>query len=199
MGKAMEQQRLPLIPLRNTVLYPVLTVPLSVGRPSSLAALKAAMAGDRLLVVAAQRDAETDEPGLGDLYEHGVICRILKTIQTAEGHQSVIVQGVDRCQLWDLSEHEGVQTAAVVALKSTVDDDVATRASMLAVKELAYKAIELNQAIPDEAHAFIEQLDDPSVLADVIASNMSIEVAKKQELLATLSVSVRLRQVGDAA
>ncbi len=193
-----EKTKLPLIPLRNTVIYPVLTVPLSVGRTHSLKSLQDALENQKLIVVAAQKLPEIDNPGRDDLYDYGVIAKVLKTIQTAEGHQSVIVQGVQRCKLFQTeTTASGALWINVQGLQETPPDSVQEKALTMAVKELAYKAIELNPAIPDEAHAFIEQIGEASVLSDVIASNLQIETSKKQKLLETISVEDRLRSVAE--
>lgn len=190
--------RLPLVPLRNTVIFPVLTVPLSVGRPQSLRSLRHAMDADRRLAVVAQRNPDTDSPQAGDLHSFGVICRILKTIQTAEGHQSVIVQGSQRARIVSVqSDEDGAFWAELEPIESSHEPTVEERATLMAVKELANKAIEVNPAIPDEAHAFIDQIEDGSVLADIIASNLQVDTAQKQALLETLSVHDRLRKVGE--
>lgn len=192
-----ETRELPLIPLRNTVIFPVLTVPLSVGRPDSLKALRRAMEEDRVIVVVSQRQAEDDHPNVEALYKMGVICRVIKTIQTAEGHQSVIIQGLQRCEIESLLNEDSKGYSVLAKPISTLEvNSVEEKAALIAVKELAFKAIELNPAIPDEAHAFIEQIEEGSAVADIIASNLQISTAEKQEILEVINLQDRLHRVG---
>lgn len=185
----------PLLPLRNTVLFPILTVPLSVGRPKSLAAVDKALSEDKLLVVVAQKDPQINDPQPSDLYNVGVICRIVKLIKLNEGNQSLVVQGLKRAMIEAYLRDEPYVAVRVRPLENVGEEDVELEALVVNLKELAKKAIELSPTIPDEANIFVENISDPSVLADMIASNLRLTVAEKQEILEMLDLKKRLRRL----
>lgn len=190
-------RELPLLPLRNTVIFPVLTVPLSVGRPRSVAAVEQALEGDKLLVVVAQRDADVDDPGADELYQVGVLARVVKLIKLADGNQSLVVQGLRRIRVRDVVQERPHLKVRVEVLDEAALSDVEVEALMLNLKGLAKQVIDLSPTIPDEAHIFIEGIADPSVLADMIASNLRLSTEEKQELLEQLDLGDRLRRVID--
>lgn len=190
-------RELPLLPLRNTVIFPVLTVPLSVGRPRSIAAVEQALEGDKLIVVVAQRDADVDDPGPGELYDVGVLARVVKLIKLADGNQSLVVQGLRRIRVRDVVQERPHLKVRVDVLDEAPLPDVEIEALMLNLKALAKQVIDLSPTIPDEAHVFIEGITDPSVLADMIASNLRLSTPEKQELLEQLDLGERLRRVID--
>jgi ATP-dependent Lon protease len=190
-------RELPLLPLRNTVIFPVLTVPLSVGRPRSVAAVEQALEGDKLLVVVAQRDADVDDPGTDELYQVGVLARVVKLIKLADGNQSLVVQGLRRIRIRDVVQERPHLKVRVEVLDEAALSDVEVEALMLNLKGLAKQVIDLSPTIPDEAHVFIEGISDPSVLADMIASNLRLSTEEKQELLEQLDLGDRLRRVID--
>jgi ATP-dependent Lon protease len=185
----------PLLPLRNTVLFPILTVPLSVGRPKSVAAVEKALNEDKLIVVVAQKDPQINEPQPADLYTVGVLCRIVKLIKLQEGNQSVVVQGLKRVMIEDYVRFEPYVEVRVRPLENIGEEDVELEALVVNLKELAKKVIELSPTIPDEANIFVENISDPSVLADMIASNLRMSVAEKQEILEMLDLKKRLRRM----
>ncbi|MCL4748409.1 MAG: endopeptidase La, partial [Burkholderiaceae bacterium] len=190
-------RELPLLPLRNTVIFPVLTVPLSVGRPRSVAAVEQALEGDKLLVVVAQRDADVDDPGADELYQVGVLARVVKLIKLADGNQSLVVQGLRRIRIRDVVQERPNLRVRVEVLDEAALSGVEVEALMLNLKGLAKQVIDLSPTIPDEAHVFIEGISDPSVLADMIASNLRLSTEEKQELLEQLDLGDRLRRVID--
>ena len=186
---------LPLLPLRNTVIFPVLTVPLSVGRPKSVAAVENALGVDKLLAVVAQREADVDDPEPGKLYDVGVLARVVKLIKLADGNQSLVVQGLRRIKIGEYLQTDPYLRAKVEVLEETENEGVELDALMLNLKSLAKQVIDLSPTIPDEAHVFIENIDDPSVLADMIASNLRLSTEEKQDILGNLNVRQRLLKV----
>ncbi len=189
------QGELPLLPLRNTVIFPVLTVPLSVGRPRSVKAVEAALENDKLLVVVAQKDPDVDEPTPDDLFGSGVLARVVKLIKLADGNQSLVVQGLQRIRVDEYTSQRPYLNVRYSVQDETLDQDVEIEALMLNLKSLAKQVIDLSPTIPDEAHVFIENIEDPSVLADMIASNLRLSTEEKQQILENLDVKARLRDV----
>lgn len=190
-----EVNELPLLPLRNTVIFPVLTVPLSVGRPKSVAAVDSALSKDKLLAVVAQREADVDEPGPNNLHQIGVLARVVKLIKLADGNQSLVVQGLRRIKIEEYVQTDPYLRVKVSSLEETEKSGVQLDALMLNLKSLAKQVIDLSPTIPDEAHVFIENIDDPSVLADMIASNLRLSTEEKQQILSNLNVRERLVKV----
>src|SRR5690606_31987079 len=130
-------RELPLLPLRNTVIFPVLTVPLSVGRPRSIAAVEQALEGDKLILVVAQRDADVDDPGPGELYDVGLLARVVKRIKLADGNQSLVVQGLRRIRVRDGVQERPHLKVRVDVLDEAPLPDVEIEALMLNLKALA--------------------------------------------------------------
>jgi ATP-dependent Lon protease len=175
---------LPVLPLKNTVLFPFLFMPLSVGRPGSLAAIEAVLATeDKTFVVAAQKDAANDSPGLDDLYQVGVRA-VIKKMARGEGVIELIVQGTDRVTLLKAEQTEPFLKARVQPLPLPEDGDTEVEAMHRAVAELAGRVLELAQP---QAQVSVQQLlaqsQDPLRFAYLLGSMLSLDVPKEQALL----------------
>lgn len=180
-------QALPILALRNTVLFPGVVLPITVGRDASLNLVKDAYAGDRLIGVIAQRDAEVEAPGPDDLYRIGTAATILKLIKMPDGSVSIVIQGKRRFELKEVTQREPYLRAHVEALpeERPSSDDLELAARVRSIKELAVQIVHLAPNLPSEAAYAIQNIDSPSFLIHFIASNLQIDVAKKQELLET--------------
>jgi ATP-dependent Lon protease len=186
------------LPLKNTVLFPSLFMPLSVGRPSSVAAVEAALASeDKLLVVAAQRDAAHDQPGQADLYTVGTRAVIRKMARTPESVE-LLVQGVDRVSLLGLEQIEPYLRVRVQPVPVPNDGGTEVEALHRAVLDLARRVLELAQPdTPAQIDQLVAQGGDPLRLAYMLGSMLSLDVAKEQALLEANTRADALRLLHD--
>ncbi|QNM83266.1 endopeptidase La [Sphingomonas sabuli] len=186
---------LPLLPLRDIVVFPERIVPLFVGREKSVAALEAAMAEDKQLFLVAQLDPAEDDPSRDDLYDLGVIATAMQLLKLPDGTVRVLVEGARRARLVGLEESDGFVSATV----EEVDEEEATgpeaQALMRSVVEQFENYAKLNKRLPPETGIQLAELESPSVLADAVAANLSVKVADKQAILGELNPARRLEMV----
>ncbi len=185
----------PILPLRDIVVFPNRIVPLFVGRDKSVAALEAAMAADKQLFLVAQLDPNEDDPDREALYDLGVVATAMQLLKLPDGTVRVLVEGVRRAKLVELVDGDG-HLAAVV---EDVDEEEAAQpeaqALMRSVIDQFDNYAKLNKRLPAETGVQLAEIDDPSMLADAVASSLSIKVADKQALLGELNPSRRLEMV----
>ncbi len=178
---------LSILTLRNTVLFPGVVLPITVGRDASLKLVKDAFSSDRLIGVIAQRDADVEDPGTDDLYTFGTVATILKLIKMPDGSKSIVIQGKRRFEVEEYLQRQPYLRAKVRALKEPSDDDdlIEVEARIRSIKELAIQIVNLSPHLPSEAAYAIQNIESPTFLIHFIASNLQIEVPQKQELLET--------------
>ena len=187
---------LPVLPVRDAVVFPGMNVPLAVGRPRSLAALEAA--GERgLLVVATQRDAEKQEPGLEDLVPVACIARVVRVVDARQEARQALVMGLVRTKLRALPERDESDSgdalrAAVEPLPESADGGAELETARARVLTLAQQVIDLRDDYPDEWKTFIGQLPTGGLLADLVAANLALPTDEKVALLAELDPARRL-------
>jgi len=192
------------LPLRNAVLFPMMKMPISVGRPRSVSSvLKVGEGG--VLAIVTQKDKTVDEPHLQDLYPFGVLAKIEKIQKMNDGTLTVLVHGLARVHLIAEVPHDedtgGIQAlraqlAAVdTGLNKSGELSIEVEALVKNIKALGRRIISLSPSIPDEAAIFVESITDPDYLADLIASYMNINEIEKQEILSTGDVKMRLEKV----
>ncbi|MFM7204392.1 MAG: endopeptidase La [Myxococcota bacterium] len=186
---------LPLLAIRNTIVFPVLAFPINVGRPKSLRAIENALSTERLLGIVAQREAKVEDPKSGDLYQYGTAVKIVKTVKLQGNKLNVIIQGLYRIRILEHLAHEPFLTAKVELIEESFDRTMEVDALLHNLRDLSQKIIELSPQIPSEAGFLIRSIDDPSILCDIIAFNLGIAIEEKQELLETLDVMKRLEKV----
>ncbi len=186
---------LPLVPVRDTVIFPHLMSPLVVGRDRSIRAIEAAMAASQKIVVYTQRDPEVSEPGADDLYPVGTEMTIGRMLRMPDGTTSVIGQGNSRVKLIDLVQNDPYLRAKVMPIYEPVDKPLPTEALMRAVLALFEKAIHLSPNMPDDAYVAAINADTPGWLADLVASTLNLDIPKRQELLETLDPTTRLQKI----
>jgi len=185
---------LPVLPVRDAVVFPGMNVPLVIGRPASLAALDQAGQGG-FLVVATQKDPTTENPGLEDLHPVACITRVLRIVDTRREGKQAIVMGLVRTRI-RLVESAGLALLVHVdPLTELPEDATETEAIRQHVVELAHRVIDLRGDYPDEWKGIVSQLPSPGLLADLIASNISLPVDERVELLAEANLAKRLRRV----
>jgi ATP-dependent Lon protease len=186
---------LPILPLRDIVVFPHRIVPLFVGREKSVAALEAAMGDDRELFLVAQLDPGEDDPDRDALYDLGVIATAMQLLKLPDGTVRVLVEGVKRAKLLNLIPRDGYLSAEVEEVEEEVSEATEAQALMRSVIDQFENYAKLNKRLPPETGIQLGEIEDPSALADAIASNLSIKVADKQALLGELHPARRLEMV----
>ena len=185
----------PILPLRDIVVFPNRIVPLFVGRDKSVAALEAAMAEDKQLFLVAQLDPNEDDPDRDSLYDLGVVATAMQLLKLPDGTVRVLVEGVRRAKLIELVEADGHMTARVEDIAEEEAAEPEAQALMRSVVDQFDNYAKLNKRLPAETGMQLAEIEDPSVLADAVASSLSIKVADKQALLGELNPSRRLEMV----
>src|SRR3990170_6221431 len=186
---------LPILPLRDIVVFPHRIVPLFVGREKSVAALEAAMGADKELFLVAQLDPAEDDPDRDALYDLGVIATAMQLLKLPDGTVRVLVEGVKRARLVDLVEREGFVAAEIEEVAEEAADSPEAQALMRSVVEQFDNYAKLNKRLPPETGIQLSEIEDPSILADAVASNLSVKVGDKQALLGELNPARRMEMV----
>jgi ATP-dependent Lon protease len=186
---------LPILPLRDIVVFPHRIVPLFVGREKSVAALEAAMAADKELFLVAQLDPGEDDPDRDALYDLGVIATAMQLLKLPDGTVRVLVEGAKRARLVGLVPRDGYTVAEIEEVDEEGAAGPETQALMRSVIDQFENYAKLNKRLPPETGIQLAEIEDPSALADAVASNLSIKVADKQALLGELNPARRLEMV----
>jgi ATP-dependent Lon protease len=186
---------MPVMPIRQTVLFPGIVQPLTVGRKRSLALVQEVVMGDRLFVVLTQKDGETEEPAFDDLYQVGCAVRVLKLVRMPDENQTVIVQAVGRVKVAACTQTEPFYRADIVPVPDVVTAGTELDALMVTARSMITRIIELSPRLPQEAVAVVGSIDNPGQLADFIGANMNLDIEKKQALLEEADVAARLHTV----
>ncbi len=189
-------QKLPLLPLRDVVIFPGAVVPLLVGRERSIRALDAAADGDKLLVVTAQREPDVGDPRPEDLYALGTLVRIHQVLRLPDGTTKILIEGLSRIEITDYAD-ENRYWEVEFSVREVEPEPPSTELEALSrqVTELFEEYVHLHKRIPEEAMTTVQRIEDPDSLADAVASQLAIPVAVRQELLAKSVISPRLRQI----
>ena len=179
-------ETLPILPLRNTVLFPGVVIPITAGRDTSIALIKAANQGSKTIGVVAQRDASVESPSVEDVYEIGTVARILRVLQMPDGNTTIIIQGKKRFKLNAIVQEKPFMVASVSEMKEKkpAPNNKEFEAIVDGIKELALKIIKINPNLPSEASFAIQNIQSGSFLINFVSSNLNLKVAEKQELLA---------------
>ena len=191
-GKIVE---IPLLAIRNTVIFPVLAFPINVGRDKSLKAVDRSMENDRLMGIVAQTDAKIEDPDTGELHQVGTAVKILKSVKMPGNKLNVIIQGLSRIKILEYIHTEPYLKARVEMIDEQEIKGVEVNALLMNLREQAQRIIELSPHIPSEASFLVKSIDNPAILSDIVASNLSVSVEEKQELLETLDVQERIEKV----
>jgi ATP-dependent Lon protease len=186
---------LPILPIRNIVVFPGTVMPLNVGRQKSKNLLDEVMPGEKIIGVVTQRNAETEDPQYEDLQQVGVACMILKLFKLPDGNQSIIVHGLTRFRLNNLTQTEPFAMGEIDVLEDTLEAGAGMEALIASVRQQANRVIELSPNTPDEAAQVLASITQPSALADFLAANLQAETAEKQRMLEELNVENRLRLI----
>jgi ATP-dependent Lon protease len=191
-----DMSELPVLPLRDVVVYPHMVIPLFVGREKSVHALDIAMESDKRIVLVAQRSPDIDDPQAGDLYSIGTVATVLQLLKLPDGTIKVLVEGSSRAEVVSFTERDGLLTGHVRALdpvyaREQREIDVISRSLVTMFEQF----VKLNRKIPPELLTTLSGIDDASRLGDTIAAHLSIRLQDKQRLLETADVADRLEML----
>ncbi len=187
---------IPVLPLRDVVVYPHMVIPLFVGRERSIDALDAAMKDNKQILLIAQKEAEVDEPDITDLYEVGTLANILQMLKLPDGTVKVLVEGIQRSKVLHYKETESYFSAVVKEINDVLklteqEQDVLQRTVINSFDQY----VKLNNKIPPEVLNSLSGIDDPSRLADTMAAHMALKVNEKQAILETADIEKRLEDL----
>jgi ATP-dependent Lon protease len=186
---------LPVLPLRDIVVFPHMIVPLFVGREKSVRALEAVMRDDKQILLVAQKNAQQDDPGIDDLYKFGTVSTVLQLLKLPDGTVKVLVEGGRRAKI---AAYKGTDPF-FEAFAGPAEDEVPETRELEALARTVVaqfeQYIKLNKKIAPEVLVSINQIDDPSKLADTVAAHLNLKIGEKQELLETAGVGARLERV----
>lgn len=193
---ALVPESLPILPLKNTVLFPGVVVPITVGRDRSLALVKEAYAGDKTIGVVTQKDMDVEEPAYDDLHRVGTVAQILKLIKMPDGSRSIVIQGKSVFEIEEFTQDQPYFKAKVKAYPKEIDiQGLELNASIRNIKETAVDIINKSPNIPTEASVAVNNINSPAFLLNFIASNLNVEVENKQDLLETQKFSDNLEKI----
>jgi ATP-dependent Lon protease len=187
--------RLPILPLRGTVLFPELILPIMVGRKKSVKLIDEAMEGDRIIGVVTQHSSEVEEPDASELYSIGVAAHVVRMVREMDGTQRVIVQGLERIRILRFVQEDPYLIAEVKVLADEEVKGVEIDALVMNLKNLFQRAVELAPHLTVELKNMVLNIKDPGILADIIASNLNINPSEKQEVLEVEKAKDRLNKV----
>ncbi len=187
---------LPVLPIRNAVLFPGAVAPFDVGREKSVALVEDV---DNLpgpvIAIFAQRDPATDDPGYDDLYPVGCAARVLKALKHSSGNYSLILQGLVRIRLESVTQAAPYLKSKIRKLEEPGAEDVEAEALAMSLRDIAKQVIQLMPELPREAGSLIDSIQAPGALADLVAANLDAPVEEKAQLIETLEVKERIRKV----
>jgi len=190
-----DQQILPVLPLRDVVVYPHMVIPLFVGREKSIQALDSAMEGNKQIMLVAQRSAALDDPKADDIYRTGTIATILQLLKLPDGTVKVLVEGLERAQTVRYIETDKQFIAEVTLLKSTLVSEREAEVLGRSVLNQFDQYVKLNNKIPPEVLSSLASIEDVGRLSDTIAAHMTLKVDERQSLLELLNVRERLEKL----
>ena len=190
---------LPVLPLKDAVIFPYIILPLSISRDPSMLAVEDALNNDRIILLAPQRDGSIEEPGHDDLHEIGTAASIMRMLKLPDGRVRILIQGLARARLRHVSQTEPFLRARVVEVDEDQEaqDQLEAEALVRSVKEGLETAVNLGKDISSEVMVIAANLDRPGRLADLAASNLGLKPEEAQSVLATIPPTERLRRVGD--
>ena len=187
---------LPLLPLRDVVVFPHMVIPLFVGRPKSIKALEAAMEAERRIMLVAQKAAAKDEPSVADMFDVGCVSTILQMLKLPDGTVKVLVEGQQRARVNRIDEGESHFSANVTPVAAVADQKTSeVEALRRAVMQQFDQYVKLNKKIPPEILTSISSIDDPGRLADTIAAHLPLKLDNKQIVLDLADVKLRLENL----
>ena len=192
-----ETKKLPMMPIRDVVIFPYMMTPFVVGRESSVRALEEALAADKKIFLATQHDASIDEPKSNEIYQVGTIVNIVQSLKLPDGNIKVLVEGIERGRLLQATDSDGYMQASVRVARYPVEMNPQIEAGMQRVTTLFEQYVKLCQALNYETMISAVRMEDPAKLTDIIAANLQLSIEEKQELLEIFDPSERLSRIAD--
>ena len=192
-----ELKRVPMMPVRDLVIFPQMMNPFIVGRESSLRALEEALATDKKIFLATQHDASVDDPKPDEIYSVGTLANIVQSVRLPDGNLRVLVEGVERAKAVQISTDEGFFRAALKVIPNKAEPSPQIEQAVTKVTGLFEQYVKLSQSLNYDTMIAATRVDDPAKLSDTIASNLQIPVEEKQELLENFDPLDRLTRVGE--
>ncbi len=191
-----DRLRLPVLPLRDVVVYPHMVIPLFVGREKSMRALELAMEQDKRILLVAQTSPEIDDPGATDLYPMGTVAQVLQLLKLPDGTVKVLVEGSTRAHVSACAETDGALLADATVIESTNTREAReVEVTMRSLLSLFEQYVKMNRRIPPELLATLSGIEDPGRIADTVAAHLAVRLSDKQALLETLDVCDRLESL----
>src|SRR5689334_19553681 len=192
-----DSRKLPMMPIRDVVIFPHMMTPFVVGRESSVRALEEALASDKKIFLATQHDASIDEPKANEIYQVGTIVNIVQSLKLPDGNIKVLVEGIERGKILQVVDTEGFMQATVRVARFTNETNPALEAAMQRVTSLFEQYVKLCQALNYETMISAVRMEDPAKLTDVISANLQLSIEEKQELLEIFDPAERLTRIAD--
>jgi ATP-dependent Lon protease len=192
-----ETKKLPMMPIRDVVIFPYMMTPFVVGRESSVRALEEALAADKKIFLATQHDASIDEPKSNEIYQVGTIVNIVQSLKLPDGNIKVLVEGIERGRLLQATDSDGYMQASVRVARYPAEMNAQIEAGMQRVTTLFEQYVKLCQALNYETMISAVRMEDPAKLTDIIAANLQLSIEEKQELLEIFDPSERLSRIAD--
>ncbi|GCC52260.1 endopeptidase La [Chryseotalea sanaruensis] len=186
-------EELSILPIKNTVLFPGVVIPITVGRQKSIKLVKKAYQGNRIIGVLPQKNAQQEEPTIDDIYRIGTVARIIKMLVLPDGNTTIIIQGKNRFSIKEFVQEEPYLTARIELLaeeKANLNSREA-KAIVQSLKEAALKILKLNPEIPQEAQVALDNIQSMSFLINFLSSNLNVDVSDKQKILETPNIIAR--------
>ncbi|HYL92434.1 MAG TPA: LON peptidase substrate-binding domain-containing protein, partial [Alphaproteobacteria bacterium] len=192
-----ETRKLPMMPIRDVVIFPHMMTPFVVGRESSVRALEEALASDRKIFLATQHDASVDEPKPHEIYQVGTIANIVQNLKLPDGNIKVLVEGVERGKILQLVNTDGFFEASIRTVKYTLEPSPVIESAIQRVTGLFDQYVKLCQSLNLETMITTAGVSDPAKLSDTIAQNLQLSIEEKQELLEIFDPIDRLNRIAD--
>jgi ATP-dependent Lon protease len=192
-----KSQKLPMMPIRDVVIFPHMMMPFVVGRESSIHALDKALAGDKKIFLATQHDASVDEPKANEIYQVGTVANIVESLKFPDGNIKVQAEGVERGKILQATDTEGYFQANIRTVKYTTEVTPAIESAMQRITSLFEQYVKLCQSLNYETMIAAVRMEDPAKLTDTIAANLQLSIEEKQELLEIFDPAERLNRIAD--
>jgi ATP-dependent Lon protease len=192
-----ETRKLPMMPIRDVVIFPYMMTPFVVGRESSVRALEEALAGDRKIFLATQHDASVDEPKPNEIYQIGTVVNIVQSLKLPDGNIKVLVEGLERGKILQVVDTDGFFHATIRTAKYATEVTPAIEQAMQRATSLFEQYVKLCQSLNYETMIAAVRMEDPAKLTDTIAANLQLSIEEKQELLEIFDPAERLNRIAD--
>jgi ATP-dependent Lon protease len=192
-----ESRKLPMMPIRDVVIFPHMMTPFVVGRESSVRALEEALAADKKIFLATQHDASVDEPKPNEIYQVGTVVNIVQSLKLPDGNIKVLVEGIERGKLLQVTADDGFMQATIRLARYNIETTPAVEAAMQRVTALFEQYVKLCQSLNYETMIAAVRMEDPAKLTDTIAANLQLSIEEKQELLEIFDPAERLNRIAD--